>query len=353
MAEVKYHHVGKKFGEHEVIPDLDLHIKDGEFIVYVGPSGCGKTTLLRMLAGLETLSAGQIWIGDNNVTNMSPKHRNVAMVFQNYALYPHMTVAENIGFGLMVRGTPKSDRRKKIEQAAALLDIDNLLDRKPKEISGGQRQRVAMGRAIVREPDVFLMDEPLSNLDAQLRHQMRAELRNIQQRLGVTMVYVTHDQVEAMTMADRIVVLDKGQIQQLGTPREIFQKPKNRFVASFIGTPHMNILPWEQCRGHGITVPDAFQDLCNHHHVYDIGFRPADMTLADEDGVIKLTIKTLLVENLGNDVLVHGQIGGEGGHVRALIPTEQAPSQGDELAVAISLSKLHLFDEKGEAIRSS
>lgn len=242
MAHVELKKVVKRYGSVEVVHGIDLEIRDNEFIVLVGPSGCGKSTVLRMIAGLEEISGGEIYIGDQVVNQMSPKDRNVAMVFQNYALYPHMTVRENMGFSLKMRKRTKDDIEAKVGEAARILELEPYLDRKPSELSGGQRQRVAMGRAMVRKPDVFLFDEPLSNLDAQLRTQMRMELRKMHMRLATTTIYVTHDQIEAMTLADRIVILKDGNIQQVGSPIEVFEKPKNIFVAQFIGNPPMNIL---------------------------------------------------------------------------------------------------------------
>lgn len=242
MANVQLKKVVKRYGDVEVVHGIDLDIQDNEFIVLVGPSGCGKSTVLRMVAGLEEISGGEVLIGDRVVNQVSPKDRNVAMVFQNYALYPHMSVRENMGFSLKMRGRSKDDIESKVQDAAQILELEPYLDRKPSELSGGQRQRVAMGRAMVRKPDVFLFDEPLSNLDAQLRTQMRMELRKMHMRLATTTVYVTHDQIEAMTLADRIVILKDGHIQQVGSPIEVFENPNNVFVAQFIGNPPMNIL---------------------------------------------------------------------------------------------------------------
>ncbi|BCS89607.1 ABC transporter ATP-binding protein [Pseudodesulfovibrio sediminis] len=242
MANVQLKKVVKKYGDVEVVHGIDLNIEDNEFIVLVGPSGCGKSTVLRMVAGLEAISGGEVFIGDRMVNQVSPKDRNVAMVFQNYALYPHMSVRDNMGFSLKMRGQTKDEIASKVNDAATILELEPYLDRKPSELSGGQRQRVAMGRAMVRNPDVFLFDEPLSNLDAQLRTQMRMELRKMHLRLATTTIYVTHDQIEAMTLADRIVILKDGYIQQVGTPIDVFERPDNVFVAQFIGNPPMNIL---------------------------------------------------------------------------------------------------------------
>ena len=247
MAEVCLNNLTKSYGGVEVIPPLDLTIPDKSFSVLVGPSGCGKSTLLRMVAGLEDVSSGQITIGGEDVTDADPAKRGIAMVFQSYALYPHMSVADNIGFALKLAKTPKDEIRTRVKEAAAILQLEDYLDRKPKALSGGQRQRVAIGRAIVRQPKVFLFDEPLSNLDAALRAQMRVELAELHEKLGATMIYVTHDQVEAMTMADQIVVLKKGEVQQVGAPLDLYNTPENTFVAEFIGMPKMNI--YERCRG--------------------------------------------------------------------------------------------------------
>ena len=242
MASVQLSHIGKKYDNgFEAVLDLSLDVQDGEFLVLVGPSGCGKTTALRMIAGLEDITSGELLIGDRRVNDVAPKDRDIAMVFQSYALYPHMTVGENIGFGLKLRKMPKDQIEKRVRDAANMLGLDELLDRRPKQLSGGQRQRVAMGRAIVREPQVFLMDEPLSNLDAKMRVQTRAEIARIQQRLGVTTIYVTHDQVEAMTMGTRVAVMRKGILQQVDTPQFIYDNPANLFVAGFIGSPPMNL----------------------------------------------------------------------------------------------------------------
>src|SRR6188508_1400550 len=246
--------------ERPAVDALDLHIEDGEFLVLVGPSGCGKSTSLRMLAGLEDVNAGRILIGDRDVTDVQPKDRDIAMVFQNYALYPHMTVADNMGFALKIAGTPKAEIRQRVEEAAKILDLSQYLDRKPKALSGGQRQRVAMGRAIVRQPQVFLMDEPLSNLDAKLRVQTRTQIAALQRRLGTTTVYVTHDQVEALTMGDRIAVMKDGVLQQIGTPTDLYDRPANAFVAGFIGSPAMNLFT-AQIAENGVRVGDSVFEL--------------------------------------------------------------------------------------------
>src|SRR5262245_15312414 len=259
MATVTFEHVHKRYGDVHVVKDLNLEIGDGEFMVLVGPSGCGKTTSLRMIAGLEDISEGTLKIGDRVVNDVAAKDRDIAMVFQSYALYPHMTVRDNMAFGLKLRKLPKSEIDKRVDDAARILSLENYLNRKPKELSGGQRQRVALGRAIVREPSVFLMDEPLSNLDAKLRVQTRAEIARLHQRLKTTVVYVTHDQVEAMTMGSRIAVMSTGDLQQVGTPQELYDRPKNRFVAGFIGSPSMNFATLDLSDGHlkgsGFDIP--------------------------------------------------------------------------------------------------
>ncbi|CCH48782.1 ABC transporter ATP-binding protein [Pseudodesulfovibrio piezophilus] len=291
MAHVELKKVVKRYGNVEVVHGIDLEIKDNEFIVLVGPSGCGKSTVLRMVAGLEEISGGEIHIGDQVVNQMSPKDRNVAMVFQNYALYPHMTVRENMGFSLKMRKRSKDDIQAKVNEAARILELEKYLDRKPSELSGGQRQRVAMGRAMVRKPDVFLFDEPLSNLDAQLRTQMRMELRKMHLRVSTTTIYVTHDQIEAMTLADRIVILKDGHIQQVGTPIDVFEKPANVFVASFIGNPPMNILKgiYEVIDGRRCVVAgkstfplvDGKAESLKHGDPVLIGIRPDSIKMGD------------------------------------------------------------------------
>src|SRR5690349_2213519 len=256
MAEVALHQVVKKFGEVEAVRAIDLDIPDNEFVVLVGPSGCGKSTTLRMIAGLEEITAGEIFIDGELVNDLPPKDRDIAMVFQNYALYPHMTAYENMSFGLRLRKTAKAEIRQRVEHAARILDITDLLDRRPKALSGGQRQRVAMGRAIVRNPKVFLFDEPLSNLDAKLRVQMRTEIKRVHQKVKTTTVYVTHDQVEAMTLADRVVVMHKGRIEQIGAPNDLYHHPQTKFVAGFIGSPAMNFIPCklEEAGGGGLSI---------------------------------------------------------------------------------------------------
>jgi ABC-type sugar transport system ATPase subunit len=291
MAKVELKGLTKRFGTVQVINGVDFTVPDGSFTVMVGPSGCGKSTILRMIAGLEDVTAGQIFIGDEDVTHLDPVDRGIAMVFQSYALYPHMTVAENIGFSLTISKTPKEERIRRIRDAAAILQLEDLLDRRPRELSGGQRQRVAIGRAIVRNPKVFLFDEPLSNLDASLRAQMRVEIAELHAKLGATMIYVTHDQVEAMTMADTIVILDGGSVQQVGNPMDLYQRPANPFVAGFIGSPRMNFIEGKTAQKYGARL---------------IGVRPEHINVSKDVG--QWTGKIRYVERLGADTLLYVDI---------------------------------------------
>src|SRR5687768_17088988 len=311
MATVKFDEATRIYPGNDVpsVDRLNLDIEDGEFLVLVGPSGCGKSTSLRMLAGLEEVNGGKIWIGDRDVTNLSPKDRDVAMVFQNYALYPHMTVADNMGFALKIAGVDKGEIRKRVEEAAKILDLEQYLERKPKALSGGQRQRVAMGRAIVRSPQVFLMDEPLSNLDAKLRVQTRTQIAALQRRLGTTTVYVTHDQVEAMTMGDRVAVLRAGLLEQCDTPLRLYQEPTNVFVAGFIGSPGMNIAEFRIEEGHAVLgrarIPltrAATAALAAEGTDRVIaGFRPESLDLASENDEGAFPVDVAVVEELGSD----------------------------------------------------
>ena len=302
--------------EKPAVDSLNLEIRDGEFLVLVGPSGCGKSTSLRMLAGLEDVNSGRILIGDREVTNVTPKERDIAMVFQNYALYPHMTVADNMGFALKIAGVDKAEIRRRVEEAARILDLTQYLDRKPKALSGGQRQRVAMGRAIVRKPQVFLMDEPLSNLDAKLRVQTRTQIASLQRELGVTTVYVTHDQTEALTMGDRIAVLKDGILQQVASPDEMFSRPANAFVAGFIGSPAMNLGDW-RVEGDSakfgeatVMLPESVKSAIGSEDKVTIGIRPEGFEIA-EPGIDTIPLKVTFVEHLGSDSYVYGTIAGE------------------------------------------
>ncbi|MCM5555348.1 ABC transporter ATP-binding protein [Pleomorphomonas sp. NRK KF1] len=307
MSGLRLTGLRKAFGPTEIITGVDLEIADGELVVFVGPSGCGKSTLLRLIAGLESVSAGEILIGERDVTRVDPARRGVAMVFQSYALFPHMTVRQNMGFGMRVNRVPKAEAAERLEKAAALLQLTELLDRKPAQLSGGQRQRVAIGRAIVRDPQVFLFDEPLSNLDAELRVQMRAELSALHARLGATMIYVTHDQVEAMTLADRIVVLRAGRVEQVGAPLHLYDDPDNLFVAGFLGSPRMNFLTAEvqasgrlRPEGTEVDLPSPIPNLRPGRRVV-IGCRPENVELGD--GPLEAKVRT--VEQLGNSTFVH------------------------------------------------
>lgn len=335
------------------VDGLDIEIADGEFLVLVGPSGCGKSTTLRMLAGLEEVDGGRILLGDRDVTDTPPKDRDIAMVFQNYALYPHMTVAENMGFALKIAGVPAAERAERVREAALMLDLEPLLGRKPKALSGGQRQRVAMGRAIVRQPQAFLMDEPLSNLDAKLRVQTRTQIAALQRRLGVTTVYVTHDQTEALTMGDRIAVLKDGKLQQLGTPRELYETPQNVFVAGFIGSPAMNLLDAEligetvSVGSVEVPVPAAVRagSASASSAAVVLGVRPEDLTLA-APGTPGLSVTVDLIEELGADGYLYGHLAGQDERVEivARVDGRNHPVAGETVTLAPSTTHLHLFD---------
>ncbi|OLP52557.1 sugar ABC transporter ATP-binding protein [Rhizobium rhizosphaerae] len=333
MGQITLSKVNKSFGATTVIPGIDLKIEEGEFVVFVGPSGCGKSTLLRLIAGLEDTSSGTISIDGRDVTGEPPAKRGLAMVFQSYALYPHMSVYNNIAFPLKMAGTDKATIDTKVRDAARILNLTNYLERRPGQLSGGQRQRVAIGRAIVRAPSAFLFDEPLSNLDAALRGTMRLEISELHQKLGTTMIYVTHDQVEAMTMADKIVVLQAGHIEQVGSPMELYNKPENLFVAGFIGSPRMNF---------------ATGAAAEAYKAHTVGIRPEHLALSPTDGVWTGTVG--VTEHLGSDTFVHVDVKGVGPMtVRA--PGETALKHGDTVFLTPQESRLHRFDKDGKAVR--
>jgi len=342
MASVKIEGVKKRFGEVEILHGVDIDIPDGSFTVLVGPSGCGKSTLLRMIAGLENISAGDISIGDKVVNLMPPKERDIAMVFQNYALYPHMTVRDNMGFSLSLAKVEKSLMDKRVDDAAEILGLQSLLDRYPRQLSGGQRQRVAMGRAIVRDPQVFLFDEPLSNLDAKLRVAMRTEIKALHQRLKTTSVYVTHDQIEAMTMADQIVVMHDGRIEQIGSPLDLYDSPKNKFVAGFIGSPAMNFLEGKISEGHvvvgGIKLPLPTQVSVQLGQNVIYGIRPEHLEIA-EDG---FECEVVVVEPTGSETLVFCRIGTQ--NLVAVFRERHEFAPGKSIRLRPNLSHVHLFD---------
>ncbi len=349
MATVELDGVVKRYGDVEVIHGADLHIGDGEFLVLVGPSGCGKSTLLRMVAGLESITEGELRIAGQRVNDVHPRDRDVAMVFQSYALYPHMTVRANMAFALKVRGMPRAEVTERVAQAARLMELDPLLDRLPKQLSGGQRQRVAMGRAIVRDPQVFLFDEPLSNLDASLRGRMRVELKKLHQRLGTTMIYVTHDQVEAMTLADRIAVVHEGLLQQVGPPGELYDTPANVFVAGFIGAPQMNLLAGDSddqsnAVGPGFRIPLGRSGVTGRPLL--IGIRPHDLEVAPVDGAaLQATVD--VIEPLGWESHLHCRVGGA--TVLAQVPAERATGLRPGASIGLSVDgRIHLFDPETE-----
>ena len=353
MAEVTFDHVKKSYGPVTVIEDFSLEIRDKEFMVLVGPSGCGKSTALRMIAGLEEITGGTVSIGDRVVNDVPPKDRDIAMVFQSYALYPHMSVRENLEFALKIRKTPKEDLDRRVREAANILGITEYLDRKPKQLSGGQRQRVALGRAIVRQPAVFLFDEPLSNLDAKLRVQMRAEITKLQKSLQTTTVYVTHDQIEAMTMGHRIAIMKAGQLQQVGTPLEVYERPANLFVAGFIGTPPMNFIPATltdggiSASGFRLPLPPAWRAAARSGQKVIVGIRPENVREAARGGeTTRVDAKVDFVEPLGHEVIVHGRIGDD--TLVAKLDPHRAPEMGSEIALEIELNALHLFDAATE-----
>lgn len=362
MAKVEIRNLRKSFGNVEVLKNINLTIEDKEFCVLLGPSGCGKTTLLRIIAGLEDPTEGEVWIGEKNVTDLEPKDRDIAMVFQNYALYPHMSVYDNMAFGLKVRGYLKEEIAQRVTSAAEILGIQKFLNRLPKALSGGQRQRVAVGRAIVRKPKVFLFDEPLSNLDAKLRVEMRAELKKLHERLQATIIYVTHDQVEAMTLGDRIVVMKDGVIQQIGSPLEIYNKPANKFVAGFIGSPPMNFINGKIIKkdnnlyfdegGFSIKIPEEFESSLYDYIEKEVvlGIRPEDvydriyLPTGDIENVIVATVN--IVELLGNVKYLH-LISGNSSFVCIVKSSNQA-EEGHTIEVVFDSTKIHIFDKHTE-----
>ena len=360
MAGLKLDKLCKRYGAVQVIENLSLDVADGEFVVFLGPSGCGKTSLLRMVAGLEEVSGGRILIGDRDVTTAPPGQRNLAMVFQHYALYPHMTVRDNLAFGLKNVGVPADEIARRIQESARMLELDALLDRKPGQLSGGQRQRVAIGRAVVKEPGIFLFDEPLSNLDAALRGRTRLELAQLHQRLGATMVFVTHDQIEAMTLATRIVVMKGGAIEQVATPAELYRRPATRFVASFIGTPGMGFVPVTRAGDADgrvvVTVPGgaalatriAAEGLPSQG--LTLGVRPENLRVG-ADGPLRGRVA--LVEFLGERTLAHLALE-DGTPLIATVPAGTvSPGMGEHVGVAIEIAEAHLFDEAGRAFHAA
>jgi multiple sugar transport system ATP-binding protein len=357
MASITIRSLVKRYGGVTVIPDLNLEVRDHEFVVFVGPSGCGKSTLLRIIAGLEPITAGELFIGQDRVNGVPAARRDIAMVFQDYALYPHMRVYDNMSFALELRGVPKAEIAERVKRAAAMLHIEPYLDRKPKELSGGQRQRVAMGRAIVRNPKVFLFDEPLSNLDAKLRAQVRAEIKALSQALKTTMIFVTHDQIEAMTMADRIVVLKSGTVQQYDTPEAVYERPSNQFVAGFIGSPTMNFFSVElrdevlafSHDGATVALDDRSQALLRQAGRAVLGIRPEHFAVA-ADASNGLAVQVKLVEPLGSDTLVHFDLAGASAIAR--IDPALRPKVGDRLSLRPQPGKMHLFDaEDGQVLQ--
>ena len=358
MASLTLRQARKSFGRLEIIKGVDLDIKDGEFVVFVGPSGCGKSTLLRMIAGLEDITSGEILIDNQLCNDIAPKDRGIAMVFQSYALYPHKSVYANMAFALEIAGFTKADIDDRVRKAAAILHIEHLLDRKPGQLSGGQRQRVAIGRAIVRNPKIFLFDEPLSNLDAALRVSTRAEIAKLHEDLGSTMVYVTHDQVEAMTLADKIVVLEAGYVRQVGAPLELYHRPQNMFVAGFIGSPKMNFLKVtaNEVVANGVTV--AAHDLTTLTVPVDptgatvgaeltLGIRPEHMVLGGETGV---DVTVAFVERLGHQTIVQAERAGEAGRLIAVLEGDIAVKAGESVRFAFDAKDCHLFNADGTAL---
>ncbi|HEY9851896.1 MAG TPA: ABC transporter ATP-binding protein [Leptolyngbyaceae cyanobacterium] len=360
MTNVKLDKITRRFNNTIAIEDISFEVPDGQFWVLLGPSGCGKSTILRTIAGLETATSGNLYIGDTLVNDIPPRQRDVAMVFQNYALYPHMTVAENLAFGLQMRKVDPKIIKERVEKVARSLDISHLLDRKPKQLSGGQQQRVALGRAIAREPKVFLLDEPLSNLDAQLRDDTRAELKQLHQRVGITTIYVTHDRVEAMTLADKIVILNRGKIQQIGEPQAVYARPANRMVATFLGSPPMNILP-AIYTGDRFKLGDRFLDCPammrdklqpREGQGFDLGIRPEDVFAIapprhqeeKQRSYGELIVEVKVVEPLGKEVLIRGSLPGTGVVLNVYGSPDVRVSVGDRISIQCNLDRLFAFD---------
>ncbi len=354
MANITLKGIKKAYGKTEVIHGIDWEIKDGDFVVIVGPSGCGKSTLLRMIAGLESITDGEVSIGDTVVNKLEPSQRNIAMVFQNYALYPHMTVYKNMAYGLKIQKLDAAEIEARVQKAAKILELGDYLDRLPRELSGGQRQRVAMGRAIVREPAVFLFDEPLSNLDAKLRVQMRLEIKNLQHELGITSVYVTHDQVEAMTLGDQLAVLNGGYVEQLGSPIEIYERPASTFVAGFIGSPSMNLMDGQMAAdGQSLTLPDGSVITLPTPRAagkaVKLGIRPEHFGLGEGENQVPLHVR--VVEQLGADTLVHGNLGDTAVPLVLRLEGVQSLQAGGIVQLHIPQDALHVFDgETGKRV---
>ncbi len=356
MAKVSLQEITRKFGNVTAIDKITFQVPDHEFWVLVGPSGCGKSTILRAIAGLESITSGELYIGDRLVNDLPARQRDIAMVFQNYALYPHMSVAENLAFGLRMRQEKPANITRKVQEVAHSLNIEHLLKRKPKQLSGGQQQRVALGRAIARQPQVFLLDEPLSNLDAQLREDTRAELKQLHDRFRITTIYVTHDQVEAMTLADRIVVLEDGVIQQIASPQEIYAHPANRMVASFLGSPPMNIFPVTYNDGNFvinqqlIPITDSIQRQLqpNRGESFDLGIRPENITIISPteiaENIATLTLEIDLIEPLGKEILIRGNFPNSHISINLFAPANWQGNKGDRLTIKLDLTQLFIFD---------
>jgi multiple sugar transport system ATP-binding protein len=356
MAKLELSGIRKSFGTTEVLKGIDLTVEDGEFVAFVGPSGCGKSTLLRLICGLDEISAGQMAIDGHLVNDVPPAKRGIAMVFQSYALYPHMSVADNMGYALRLAGAPKEEIKARVDKAAKVLRIDNYLDRKPRQLSGGQRQRVAIGRAIVREPKIFLFDEPLSNLDASLRVEMRIEIARMKDRLGTTMVYVTHDQIEAMTLADKIVVLNGGRVEQVGSPLDLYNKPVNRFVGGFIGSPRMNFLPLGKQLGEGayavaggeVRVPEGLAAA-----PHEVGIRPEHLELVGRGTPGSLSGTVTMTEHLGSDTYAYVALDGAEDMLVVRLSGERAVKRNEKIGVGFDPEMIHVFAADGKSLASA